>query len=187
MTRRSLFNRLFSRQAGTPDEDSGGVPGEVPPQANEWLRPPGAVPEPEFLDLCERCTECRDACSWDVILPLGAVYGNSEGTPAIMPWQDACRLCEDLPCIDVCPSGALSSLPLEQVRMGTAILDPTLCLAVQGETCDPCVKACPVGDKAMVWDGDRPRVLAEGCTGCGMCVEVCPAQPRALAVRPVQR
>jgi len=185
MSRRSLFARWLKRPAGPsshPDEActqveaANGLPG--------FLRPPGARPEDKFLELCERCTDCRDACPYTVILHLGPAYGEAEGTPAILPQDDACRLCADLPCISACPSGALQPVPREEVNMGLARLDPLLCLAVQGEGCDSCVGSCPLGEKALRWAVDRPEILAAGCTGCGMCVEICPARPRALTVDP---
>ncbi len=191
MDRRSLFTRWLQNLSG-----SGAAPGAAEEQAIRpvpiggdqppFLRPPGARPEKRFLDLCERCTDCRDACPYNVILPLGPAYKEAEGTPSILPDVDACRLCEDLPCIQSCPSGALQMVPREEIQMGTAVLNPALCLAVQGQPCDDCIKSCPLGESALRWGGDRPEVVVGHCVGCGMCVEVCPARPRALSVRPAQ-
>ena len=185
MSRRSLFSRWLKRSAepvSQSGKDSGQVPGSN--QLPGFLRPPGAWKEDRFLELCERCTDCRDACPYTVILPLGPAYGEAEGTPVILPQDDACRLCEDLPCIRSCPSGALQPVSREEVNMGLARLDATLCLAVRGEPCDSCVGSCPLGEKALRWAVDRPEILAAGCTGCGMCVEICPARPRALIIDP---
>ena len=35
------------------------------------VRPPGSVPEQEFLQMCIRCGECYQACPSDVLQPLG--------------------------------------------------------------------------------------------------------------------
>ena len=147
-----------------------------------YLRPPGAVDEGRFASVCERCHKCQEACPHDVILPLGPAYGRDEGTPAILPRGGACRLCDDLPCAVACPSGALRPIPITAVRMGTARLNPAACLAVRGQPCDDCVKECPLGDRAIRWSGDRPEIVEEGCTGCGMCVHICPADPPALRI-----
>jgi len=93
-------------------------------------------------------------------------------------------LCEGLPCAAACPSGALEVVPIEQVRMGTARLDPTRCWAVKGQPCDYCVPACPRGAAALRWNGDRPEIDPIGCTGCGMCVHICTATPEALSIDP---
>jgi len=181
MTRRDLFTRWFNgnADAATPSPripDSSLLP--------DYLRPPGALPESELISVCERCHKCRDACPHDAILPLGPAYGDADGTPAILPRGGPCRMCEDLPCVAACPSGALRSIPLRDVRLGTARLDPSLCWAAKGQPCDYCVKECPLGEKALRWNGDRPEVVADGCSGCGQCVHICTADPTALRVVP---
>ena len=35
------------------------------------LRPPGAVPESEFMARCIKCARCIDVCPTDVLEPLG--------------------------------------------------------------------------------------------------------------------
>ena len=68
------------------------------------IRPPGALPEEEFLSTCIRCQRCQDAC------PTGAIQlasGNDPvqlGTPFILPSVTACNLC--LECTQTCPTGA---------------------------------------------------------------------------------
>ncbi len=150
-----------------------------------YVRPPGAVEQGRFSELCERCGACREACPHDVILPLGPAYGDAEGTPAILPRGGGCQLCEDLPCARACPSGALRVIPLAEVRMGTARLDAELCWAAQGQPCDYCLGECPLGEAALCWQDGRPAVVEEACTGCGCCVAICTATPSALSVVPV--
>jgi ferredoxin len=149
-----------------------------------FLRPPSALPEAEFLEACNRCSTCAAACPHDAILPLGPAYGAGDGTPAILPGDEPCHLCDDLPCATVCPSGALRLVPLAQVNMGTARLLDERCRAVRGRICVACVESCPLGEAAIVWDGDRPRILADGCVGCGICVAACPEAPKALEIVP---
>lgn len=185
LTRRELFTRWLRRS----DEKPAATFRPAMPDPSllpVYLRPPGALPEAELVTVCERCHECQRACPHDVILPLGPAYREAAGTPAILPRGRPCRICEGLPCAAACPSGALRPIPLEEVRLGTAQLDPARCLSVQGETCDDCVNACPMGEIAIGWDGDRPRILEDGCTGCGHCVHACRASPPALDVRPAE-
>ena len=148
----------------------------------DYLRPPGAAPEDELVRLCERCHKCVEACPHDVILPLGPAYGEADGTPAILPRGGPCRLCDDLPCAVACPSGALKPVPIPEVRMGTAYLNAAFCWAAQGQPCDACLKVCPLGERALRNNDGVPEVVEEGCVGCGMCVQICPATPPALTV-----
>lgn len=180
-TRRELFTFWTEAFTAEPDRDR-------PPKVERehlpgYLRPPGAVGEVELCTLCERCHKCAEACPHDVILPLGPAYGDAHGTPAILPRGGACRLCSDLPCASACPSGALRPVPIAEIRMGTARLDPERCWAVQGQPCDYCVKECPVGEDALRFVGGIPQI-GEACVGCGMCVQICTATPAALRIDP---
>lgn len=56
--------------------------------------------------------------------------------------------------------------------------------------CDICVKECPIGETAIIMSdkgGGKmvPEVL-NGCTGCGVCVMVCPTEKPSVIVEPVK-
>ena len=40
-----------------------------------FIRPPGALPEAEFLTTCERCRKCVEVCPVDAIFPAGPDRG----------------------------------------------------------------------------------------------------------------
>ena len=167
----------LAARAQPPQPDPESLPG--------FLRPPGALEEARFRTTCERCRSCAEACPHDVILFLGPAYEESlDGTPSILPRDGPCRMCDGLPCAAACPSGALRVVPREAIEMGTAVIDLSRCWAAQGQRCDYCLDACPIGDAAIIATGGVPQIRAEGCTGCGLCSHFCPTTPRAIHIEP---
>jgi ferredoxin-type protein NapG len=70
----------------------------------EFVRPPGAAPEEEFLSLCIRCDRCREACPYGLISPVPITESViSAGTPRL---QGYCPLCWR--CVAACPTDALA-------------------------------------------------------------------------------
>jgi ferredoxin len=165
------------------------------PKSHRPVRPPGSVPEDSFLQLCIRCGECFKACPSDVLQPLGFAQG-LEGlwTPHVVAdWAGCASSCNA--CGQVCPTGAIRPLPLEEkrvARMGLAVIDPTTCLPLAGrEACQLCVDECVsagyfaidftrVGTE-LDHDGNpiegtgmnAPVVNADACVGCGLCQTRC--------------
>lgn len=153
-------------------------------------RPPGALDEQRFTGVCVRCGNCAQVCPSKIIRPdFGASGVAGFLTPRLRFEADYCR--EDCHrCNQVCPSGAIARLSLEQKRrqvIGHARVDLNLCLLAQGRECTACIQRCPY--QALVMrstDGgfsNAPRVVLDRCNGCGACEAVCPTQPvRAMRV-----
>jgi len=188
ISRRQLLGPLLGLGRARRDGDGDGEPAppRIPPQ--EWLppylRPPGAIDEAQLVATCERCGACRDACEYGALLPLGPAYGSADGTPALLPETEPCRMCDDLPCAAACPRGALRLVLVDQVAMGTAVIDPARCWAALGQPCDYCATSCPLVPVAVSLGGGLPVIDTDRCTGCGMCVYYCPTEPRALSIAP---
>lgn len=162
------------------------------------VRPPGALDESEFLAACVRCGLCVRDCPYDT-LRLGQVEEDVPlGTPYFVAREIPCEMCEDIPCVEACPTGALDkSLELiDDARMGLAVLvDQESCIAFQGLRCEVCFNACPVRGKAItlnyqanVRSGKHamfiPIVHSDACTGCGKCEQACILEEAAIKVFP---
>jgi ferredoxin-type protein NapG len=166
------------------------------------LRPPGALNETEFLAACVRCGLCvRDCPPQNLKLSqFGDGVGRDVaiGTPYFVARDIPCEMCEDLPCVRACPTGALDPAlkEVEKAQMGLAVLiDQESCLNFLGLRCDVCYRVCPVIDQAITLEkvsnprSDRhamllPTVHAEACTGCGKCEKSCVLEISAIKVLP---
>lgn len=141
------------------------------------LRPPGSLPEDEFMARCIRCERCISVCPTDVLAPLTVEQGVlAVRTPFVSFAADSCTFCDE--CRKVCPTAAIGTVDPYQPalgRIGVAVVEPDRCVAFdQAGTCGVCVDACSY--EALSFDeGRRPVVEAEKCNGCGECVKICPA------------
>ncbi len=169
----------------------------LPAQA---LRPPGALDEGAFLAACIRCGLCVRACPYDTLslAEIGSDPGLATGTPFFTARQVPCEMCEDIPCVAACPTGALDKglSRIDDARMGTAVLiDQENCLNALGLRCDVCYRVCPAIDQAITLDLQHnarsghhaifmPTVHADACTGCGKCEKSCVLPEAAIKVLP---
>jgi MauM/NapG family ferredoxin protein len=155
------------------------------------LRPPGALPEDEFLDKCIRCGECMKVCPTNVIQPSFFEIGiESFYSPIMVPrlgyCDYECNLCEQ-----VCPTGAIENLTLKEKQeyvIGTAVFNKNRCLPwSKFVNCLVCEEHCPVPGKAIRFNekeiidfkGNKklikfPYVVENLCIGCGTCEYKCP-------------
>ena len=163
------------------------------------LRPPGALPEDDFLGACIRCGLCVRDCPYNTLELARPETPVATGTPYFTARNVPCEMCEDIPCVKACPTGALDPAltDINQARMGLAVLiDHETCLNFLGLRCDVCYRVCPVIDKAITLEkqhnprSDRhgmllPTVHSDYCTGCGKCESACVLEEAAIKVVPV--
>jgi len=155
---------------------------------HQLIRPPGAIPETEFLRTCIRCGECMKACLTNTLQPCLWESGFSGlWTPKmdlrLAPCDQNCNVCGK-----VCPTQAIRSVNLEEkthAKVGTAILRKEMCLVwAQNKICLICDEICPYN--AIVFrpvEGyRRPFVIASKCNGCGFCEQRCPVKGESAIV-----
>jgi len=164
------------------------------------LRPPGALAEGDFLGACVRCGQCVRDCPYDTLKLAELSEPVAAGTPFFTARDVPCEMCEDIPCVKACPSGALDPelTDIDDSRMGVAVLvDTESCLNMQGLRCDVCYRICPLINKAInlvmhrnvrtgVHAVFEPRVNTELCTGCGKCERACVLEIPAIKILPTQ-
>ncbi len=152
----------------------------TPVQAS-FHRPPGAVDEADFLAGCTRCDDCIDACPPKAIKRASESAGAAAGTPIIDATEQPCVMCNDLYCVDVCEPGVLSRE--NPIKMASVRILPSACIAFRGVLCTSCFDRCPVPG-ALEMENRRPVIVQKECTGCGVCLNVCPAPHTAILLTP---
>jgi MauM/NapG family ferredoxin protein len=177
----------------------------IPSIENKSLRPPGVLNDGEFLKKCVRCGECIKVCLRSALYPAlfqTGIYGIF--MPVLIPRLGYCEYNCNL-CGQVCPTGAIPNLPLEQKKksvIGTAVIDKNHCLPYAKKTnCIVCEEHCPVPEKAIKfelfteknYEGKRvvlkrPYIADQLCIGCGICENKCPLEGKsAIEVFPVYK
>lgn len=147
-----------------------------------WLRPPGSLPEAQFLQTCQRNGECVTVCPAEAIR---LEPGKAGGAPYIDADFAACVVCTGLKCMSVCPSGALKPTSINDIDMGTAIWQESICLRTNGDSCTICIDKCPLGSAAIELKAGKVAVNPLGCIGCGVCQVECPTSPKSINVIPI--
>jgi carbon-monoxide dehydrogenase iron sulfur subunit len=117
--------------------------------------------------ICSRCHMCELICAFH-----HHQVGNPKRSRIRLISLDkgvdipvTCLNCEDPPCMNICPTGALHRLESE----GMVTVNEDLCIG-----CAMCVNACPVG--AVTLDPvDGVAVKCDLCDGDPQCVAYCPA------------
>ena len=163
------------------------------------FRPPGALADANFLGACVRCGLCVRDCPPQILALAQLGEAVALGTPYFVARSGPCEMCEHLPCVKACPTGALDHglTEVAKSRMGLAVLvDHETCLNFLGLRCDVCYRVCPLIDKAITLElrhNERtgqhalfePVVHSDACTGCGKCEARCVLETPAIRVFPI--
>jgi len=156
--RRGLLTGSFLTQKGRQSIESRQQPlGPKPP----WHQ---AVTE-----ACATCSkECAKACSPGIVHIHPDDHAHA-GRPWLQFSTTGCTFCGD--CAEACPS--IESYERDLACIGNLQLNKESCLAWNGVFCMSCIGKCDA--RALQMDERRRMVMKDSlCTGCGMCIQVCP-------------
>lgn len=134
------------------------------------IRPPWALDEARFIDLCTRCGDCATACSYGIIKEGRGKFPEMDFTLC------GCDFCRE--CVDACKPAALSYDEQSDPppwNLKASILSN--CLSLNGVICRSCGEACEeraIAFKLELGGVARPLLDVSLCTGCGECFAVCP-------------
>lgn len=182
-SRRGFFRQVLKRYVEPAAEY---LDEKANPDRPVVLRPPGARLEAEFLDVCERCHACVEACPAEAIRAIGG-EGPLAGTPGILASEQPCVVCTDLDCMNACPTDALVVTGRFEITMGLAFVDQSRCVRSAGDLCQLCVELCPLGSRAIRIDASDMVEVLDGCIGCGVCEQSCPTTPKSVVVVPREK
>lgn len=155
------------------------------------VTPPGSFSLERFKDKCTACHLCVTQCPSHVLLPTGLEYGFGYLLRPRMAYIDSYCNYECTVCADVCPTGAIMPISVEEkkaAQIGIAEFFEDKCIVSEkDQDCGACSEHCPTQAVHMVpYKGTLtiPKVEPELCVGCGGCESICPVRPaRAIVIK----
>lgn len=154
------------------------------------VAPPGAQSLENLHAKCTACHLCVSKCPSHVLQPAVFEYGLEGVMQPVMRYDKGYCLYDCTLCGEVCPTGAILPLVLEQKRMtqlGHAVFHRDRCVvAHDGVECGNCAEHCPADAIKLQRGVDGriyPQIEKALCIGCGACENLCPATPKAIEVK----
>lgn len=133
------------------------------------LRPPWAIDESLFTEICTSCGECITQCPTHIIKPGRANY------PVVDFSAGECLFCEQ--CVTVCKPHALLKTAKSRPWFVRASIKKDDCISYKGVECRSCYDPCEtraITMRPQLGGVSVPVMNSNDCTGCGACFSVCP-------------
>ncbi len=134
------------------------------------IRPPWAIPETNFDEVCTSCGDCISACPQQIIS-----FGRGK-LPVVSLANAECTFCEE--CVNHCKAGSLNKASRSEPWSHKAQISRS-CISFQGVTCRICGDACEQGAIRFTWQTGGlsfPELKSASCNGCGACIAPCPSR-----------
>ena len=165
------------------------IPATVPIFREHPVTPPGSLGQVRFNTMCTACHLCVSACPTQVLQPTYFLYGLTGFLQPRMDYITSFCNYECTLCGEVCPTGAILSLPPVEkklVQLGKSFFVKENCIVyTRNTTCGACSEHCPTKAVNMVPYKDKltiPEVNNKICVGCGACEYACPTDPKSIYV-----
>lgn len=146
------------------------------------IRPPWALEDSEFTQVCSRCGECQKAC------PSQILICGSGGFPEVNFALGGCDFCGQ--CLQACRPGALKAeVPAPSLAWSLIAVIGDQCLSAKGIVCRACGDNCEVDAiHFQLQTGGRALPILDDsrCNGCGFCVSACVGRCIQVAARAAQ-
>lgn len=158
---------------------------KIPEKRKNPVSPPGGISTERFNTYCTSCHLCVSACPTGVLQPSVLEYGFTGMLQPRMDFIKAFCNFECSICLDICPTDALTKLPLSAkklVQIGKARFIKENCIVeTEKKDCGACGEHCPTKAVTLIpLQGANlmiPEVKDEYCIGCGACEFACPTKP----------
>ena len=149
--------------------------------ADVALRPPWAVNESLFDELCNGCGDCIASC------PTSILVKGRAGFPVVNFSKGECEFCAN--CVVACKTGAIQRTHESgEVPWALKAVIGESCVTQEGVICRSCTEQCePHAIKFHLDVGSvpQPQLDESKCNGCGACVSICPVNAISV-VAPAQ-
>jgi len=145
------------------------------------ISPPGSLSIEHLKEKCIGCQLCIATCPSKVLQASFLEYGFTGMMLPLMANRISFCNYECTKCTQVCPTGALIPLPIEDkktTQIGRVLFNRDLCVVKTKEkSCGSCSEHCPTQAVYMIPYKNLltiPETNADICVGCGACEHVCP-------------
>jgi polyferredoxin len=165
ISKREFVAALATGVAAVPLAGLAGMSGDA------WnpavVRPPGSLPEAQFLQRCIKCGQCMRICPTNVIHPAGLQAGIAGIWTPMLNFRMGTSGCQQgcIACGNLCPTAAIRPISIDE-RLGKGDFEPTGPIRIGMAFVDR--------GRCLPWAMDRP---------CIVCQENCPVSPKAIFTR----